>query len=292
MAIPKTYEGLLKEYNNFQNEIQKIKFENDKLSRNLNFAVEENEILQKEIILMKSEHKFEIDRMQRELDSAQIELVSKAKINGDLDRDDFFEPNIVKENFEFPKHRKNNYSKSFLNIYDEKDKLKEEFLIGAIADKTKTYVEDLNRTSFINKMDTLNVDTFDDKNKTFLDENYLCKNNSIKNLKASGIFDNDLYDDEDMGFIKQKIDYELQIILENRRQFVLNTLTQENFSFDIFKASKTTSDNTGKKSGPKNKMLQTIDQLVLKLQDRKQKVLNEKKSFHSQLEKVGIKFEY
>jgi hypothetical protein len=40
-------------------------------------------------------------------------------------------------------------------------------------------------------------------------------------------------DDEEREFIRQRIDMEINTILDTRKNFLLNTLTQENFSFDL-----------------------------------------------------------
>lgn len=103
---------------------------------------------------------------------------------------------------------------------------------------------------------------------------------------------NSLEENEEKEFIRQIIDQEVKNILENRKAFILNTLTQENFSFDLIntKSSMIGLDNNIKKKLPnKAKIIENIDDILVKIQARREKVLMQKKLMINKLEKMGIK---
>ena len=77
--------------------------------------------------------------------------------------------------------------------------------------------------------------------------------------------------------LEKNIYKEIQNILEEKRNFILNTLTYENFSFDILKNKNTTSSNINMNN------LEDIDKLIEIIKNRKQKVQKTKKSLEEKL---------
>ncbi len=77
--------------------------------------------------------------------------------------------------------------------------------------------------------------------------------------------------------LEKNIYKEIQNILEEKRNFILNTLTYENFSFDILKNKNTTSPNIYINN------LEDIDKLIEIIKNRKQKVQKTKKSLEEKL---------
>lgn len=112
-------------------------------------------------------------------------------------------------------------------------------------------------------------------------------------------------DDEEREFIRQRIDMEIKTILDTRMNFLLNTLTQENFSFDLLNQNHNHNDKqrslhvNGKiidsncqivnKNVNTGKIIDNIDEMLAKIQARKEKVMLQKKAMQSKLERVGIK---
>jgi hypothetical protein len=126
-------------------------------------------------------------------------------------------------------------------------------------------------------------------------------------------------DEEEKEFIRQRIDMEVKTILDARRNFLLNTLTHENFSFDVIgiKEKILTTENdisatelrntysqelyqnklAANKSKSKiavmsnknQRLVENIDEMLAKIQARKEKVILQKKTMQNKLEKIGIK---
>jgi hypothetical protein len=92
---------------------------------------------------------------------------------------------------------------------------------------------------------------------------------------------------EETEFIKQKIDAEIKNILDNRRNFVLNTLILENFSFDVISEKENLLLPNKNKTKAMN--VKVIDDLLNKVQVRREKIIAQKKLMQVKLEKIGIK---
>ncbi len=124
-------------------------------------------------------------------------------------------------------------------------------------------------------------------------------------------------DEEEKEFIRQRIDMEVKTILDARRNFLLNTLTHENFSFDVIcikeKILTTENDNSCTElkntfsqelyqnkltqnkskiavmSNKNQRLVENIDDMLAKIHARKEKVILQKKTMQNKLEKIGIK---
>jgi len=68
-------------------------------------------------------------------------------------------------------------------------------------------------------------------------------------------------------------------------------LIQENFSFDFLSNNKifSSSDKQKYMNFNKEKLLKNIDDMLCKIQERKQKIITQKKLIESKIEKVGFK---
>ena len=99
------------------------------------------------------------------------------------------------------------------------------------------------------------------------------------NKKRNGPYSNSndiMYEETESHLNLEKNIYkEIQNILEEKRNFILNTLTYENFSFDILKNKNSISSNITN--------LDDIDKLIEIIKNRKQKVLKKKKSLEEKL---------
>ena len=126
-----------------------------------------------------------------------------------------------------------------------------------------------------------------------MDKSGIRKNSNGENVKGLNSSD----ENEEKEFIRGIIDAEVKNILENRKEFILNTLAQENFSFDFISSNTNSNkmiiperDNSIKKKYPnKAKIIENIDDILIKIQNRREKVINQKKLMMGKLEKMGIK---
>ena len=105
--------------------------------------------------------------------------------------------------------------------------------------------------------------------------------NVVNNKKRNGPFNNEImYEETESHMTLEKNIYkEIQNILEEKRNFILNTLTCENFSFDILKSPK--NKNSYLNNGING--LEDIDKLLELVKKRKQKVQKAKKYLEEKL---------
>jgi hypothetical protein len=226
----------------------------------------------------------------------------------------------VNNNKKIPQKFLQSYSKTFFDVEGDKEdkdisrnditmqkfESKEEF------DKDKVQS---NKHSFILNNDGAQDDKFRFRRES--NDNYRYDRNSSARISATQLekylkgsitlnenekVDVNDEDDEDKEFLKQKIDLEIKSILDTRRNFILNTLTQENFSFDINNnanakiysseikdISSKKSKNDFRSNVQKARLAENIDEIISRIQARKEKVILQKKVMQSKLEKVGIK---
>jgi len=323
----------LEEENSYSlNEFEKIKSENKNLKLNLSLAAKEISHLKSENNLLKLEGETEIFRLSMELEQAKKEIESKniiitrlieskniftqTSLNSEEKTSDNLKPSISLKNIpikklefltpltnnkiqKIPEKFMQSYSKSFLNI-------KRDSFIKNIFENYEFHDLQPNQSEKINRE---NIRTFVSQTSSKDFQNSVNMNKNVNPAhKQNDIYD-DCEDEEEMEFIRQRIDNEIQNILENRKKFILNTLMQENFSFDIIenkstpmKNSKTqeyfantynnnnTNDNLKyqKKDKMNQKFIQNMNEVLQKIQIRKNKILTEKENLKSQLEKVGI----
>ena len=106
-------------------------------------------------------------------------------------------------------------------------------------------------------------------------------NNNNVNKKRNGSGSNEMMYEETESHIslEKNIYKEIQNILEEKRNFILNTLTYENFSFDILR------QNNKKNIGGNNSItgMEDIDKLIEIVKNRKIKVQNAKKKLEEKL---------
>ena len=111
---------------------------------------------------------------------------------------------------------------------------------------------------------------------------------SPNNKKRNMPFHNEImYEETESQISLEKNIYkEIQNILEEKRNFILNTLTYENFSFDILRPQKNkNSGNNNSNNININNIngLEDIDKLIEIIKNRKQKVQKAKKYFEEKL---------
>lgn len=220
------------------------------------------------------------------------------------------------KNKKIPEKFMQSYSNSFINNIETERKLtkdennvndvsKDEYIIKNFNEFDRSFGK---QTFILNKLDSSTIENTNNKQRN---ANNLSNDNITfeksekkepKRISAMGLekylnrkasFHGQLEmeeeeDEEENNFIKTKIDLELQNILDNRRNFIINTLTQENFSFDLVALKQLASFNLKNNQIP-HKFNENIDLILSKIQERKEKVMKQKKVMQSKLEKIGIK---
>ena len=129
--------------------------------------------------------------------------------------------------------------------------------------KINPYISNINKNNDIymsNKKDASMVSA----RNSFRDSNKLINDSIFEENDANLFLENNIYK-------------EIQNILEEKRNFILNTLTYENFSFDILKESKKGGINCG---GINNS---NIEQILELIKQRKKKVELAKKKLEEQI---------
>jgi hypothetical protein len=249
--------------NDLLNKARELEYWADELKLKLDAALEENIILHNEADAYKAESEENIQRLQEEIEELKNEVTSKEKIINRLTiHRDFLLKNTREEASD--KQLPNSYSFAKLNTPTPvacNKKISEKFM--------QTY----SKTLFNNEPDKRYAE--DGAVSFLLPKRSFDKTDGEKD-------DND--DKDDTEFIRQKIDAEIQHILDNRRNFILNTLIQENFSFDVINSQEPT---TFKR--PKAMTVKVIDDILSKVQARKEKILSQKKLMQVKLEKIGVK---
>ncbi len=149
-------------------------------------------------------------------------------------------------------------------------------------------IHELNINAISAKIDDVLNNSLKDYPLNFIDKSNINTNN---NTPINNKLNNSNEENEEKEFIRQIIDQEVKNILENRKTFILSTLAQENFSFDYVNLKMfNLNDNINKRRYPnKTKIIENIDDILLKIQARREKVMNQKKLMINKLEKMGIK---
>jgi cell division protein FtsB len=234
----------------------------------------------------------------------------------------------VNDNIKIPEKFMQSYSKTFFDVHEQKEDKdvsrnditmrkfdskeefdkhkiksnKNSFILnndGSLDDKFKSKKESIERYRYDRKSSArISVSQLE----KYLKGSMILNENEKADLNDEDDDNDDDENEEEKEFIKQKIDLEIKNILDTKRNFILNTLTQENFSFDINNnlITKTSpgevKENSSKKTYgdfrsnvQKARLNENLDDIISKIQARKEKVILQKKVMLSKLEKVGIK---
>lgn len=327
--VEKKFVALENENNDFLNKARELEYWAEELKAKLDAALEENIILHNENDTYKQEMEETLQRMQEELEDAKSETTSKEKIISRLTmhRDfllktlystqDDIDNNVLKPSVrhsssyrnksshqlplvsssssilnKMPERFMQSYSKSFFsNKLEAKKVLAEESRSFVKTGENFNMTDPKNDSEDYNTRPSFNVAKHDDDIKGhYLEQEKLISKQVekllTKDIKSSFVVnDSDKNEEsEEREFIRQKIEAELKSILDTRRNFVIDTLTQENFSFDIM-----TRVNSNSKAKVNSKVIAGIDEMLVKVQQRKEKVMTQKKMVTLKLEKMGMK---
>lgn len=300
------------ENTNYFNNIRENDCLIDELRYKLDTALEDNIIIHSEYENFKNECDEKIQRMQEELQDNKNEVLSKEKmIQKLINHRDFLVTQSNKVN--------NDYKKSLLRLKSKGESincsvLKNDNLTMTINDNKSInssvkYTNDnksilSKRTSdkFTTQLSSsiLNIAKKEIENKS--NHNYSRENTSIRDsinrqsLKVNN--KNDFLNDinknnnktnkeiKDDNYLMDKINDEINNIVNSRKEFLLATLSYENFSFDYLNIDGIAKQNKIKTAIQVN---EAIDNILIKLRDRKDKVLSQKRLMQAKFEKLGIK---
>lgn len=160
----------------------------------------------------------------------------------------------------------------------------EEYILNSIAIKTKNSYIYTNSHTPGNIPTPLNLNTpTKDKDKVDTSHfNFNYRSNLTCNENA----------EDEREFIRNKIEMEIQNILDNRKVFMQQALIQENFSFDFLSNkinNNVISPYQNIKNMNKEKLLKNIDDMLNKIQERKEKITAQKNVIETKMDKVRLK---
>ena len=241
----------------YSNKIRELEFYCEDYKNKLDAALEENIILHSEHEAFKMECDERMQRIQEELEDNKNEVLSKEKLISKL-----------------TSHR------DFL-IKTAKDEINSN--IQKISSKNDIDNKSMNESIRSNKIkDTQSISS----NKK-IPENFILQiSNSFLNSAKEINKELEKGLSKEENFILHKIQNEVKQILENRRTFIMATLIEESFSFDILNI-----EGPAKLGKIKTavKVNEAIDEVLMKLRERKDKVLTQKRLLQAKFEKLGIK---
>lgn len=256
---------------------------NDELSKKLDAALEENIILHNELDQFKLECDEKIQRIQEELEDNKNEVLSKEKLIAKLTSHRDF---LVKTAVKGSEDMKMNLSKTIENqedVIQSEGKNEEPATDGP---SSKMQMNDKKSSDIALPMNLKSQQSSNSRHPK-IPENFVKQlTTSCLNLADEGNMSKDSDDEDEKEFLMQKIQMEVKNNLENRRNFVLKTLNTENFSFDVLSLDGPNKKNKVKKALEIN---DTINEVLGKIRDRKDKVMTQKRLMQAKFEKLGIK---
>jgi hypothetical protein len=259
--------------NDLLSKARELEFWADELKSKLDAALEENIILHNEADAYKAESEEVIQRLQEDIEELKNEVTSKEKI---INRVTMHRDFLLKSaGTEFAEQQLNSLraasSLGKFNTPSTPISTNKKISEKLIQTYSKTFLEQQPEVKFEKKYS-------EDVGSSFL-----------MHKGSFGKDDIDKDEDEETEFIRLKIDAEIKNILDNRRNFVLNTLIQENFSFDVISGGFNPPMQPIAKKNKKIVDQKVLDEILNKVQARKEKILGQKKLMQVKLEKIGFK---
>lgn len=222
------------------------------LKNKLNASLEENFNIQTEFENFKILSEQNILKKENEIDELKNELLSKEKMIQQITKHrDFLLTTLYNTQEGKNEENLNKYSsvKSF-NTVGQK------IPDGFVNLYSKSFLENINYTT---ENEDKNLFTQQSKGELYKENN--------SNVNTNGNHE----DDEEKDFLQNKLAIELENILEERKQYIINTMVTENFSFDIMGSSK---NDSSKKQ--ELRLIKNIDEILLKIKQKKEKIARQK----------------
>lgn len=266
------------------NKIRELECWAEELKNKLDAALEENVIVNSEYEAFKAECDEKIQRIQEELEDNKNEVLSKEKMIQKLTthRDFLIRTNSRKSEDKFIK--KNTLGATHESI---------EKIEGANSSNASLH----NARSNHHKISLDNTQhikmTIPEKFITQLSQSLsnLALHKSETNEGIEGLENPDPNSTEpktsnEHEFLIQKLQNEVKNILENRKTYVLASLSEESFAFDVINIE---GPNKLGKIKTAVQVNEAIDEVLMKIRERKDKVITQKRLLQAKFEKLGIK---
>ena len=285
--LKETIESLKKENSKLKSEnknlsilkdtISKLQEEKMELSRKL-MELESEAVLYKDGDEMKDEMLYNPRRGSRLSTLSQKELLQKLQPNSSNLNNTNRE--IKKFNSELNKISNTNFSilsKKNLNLIKDglKNKNEEILLLKTELVKKEQIIAELKKNKNENTITDSKISENKINNKPENYLNLLGRKFSLRYSDSKEVNDSIFEESESHMMLEKNIYSEIQNILEEKRNFILNTLTRENFSFDILNNEKENKKDNELELNDLNGS--SIEQILYLIRQRKKKVEMTKK---------------
>lgn len=253
------------------------------LKTKLNSTLEENINLQTDYENYKNLSEQTLLKKENEIDELKNDLHSKEKMINQITKHRDFLLTTLYNAQDGQVNAGSNLTKyNSMQIFKaENKKIPDNF----VALYSKSFLDNLNNVSInegnnnthllsIQSKEEFSFNKGDYKNYNETKSNLLSLNN---NTNGSG--DND----DEKDFLQKKLAMELTNILEERRNYIMNTMMTENFAFDIIANERGESKSSNKLQ--EMKLIKNIDEILLKIQQKKEKMIKHKNFLMTKYEK-------
>ena len=252
------------------------------LKNKLNSTLEENINLQTDYENYKNLTEQALLKKENEIDELKNDLHSKEKMISQITKHrDFLLTTLYNAQDGQPNVGTNLTKYNSMQIFKaENKKIPDNF----VALYSKSFLDNLNNISIDegNNKPLLSIQSKEEfsfnkggyKNYNESKGNLLSLNN---NTNGSG--DND----DEKDFLQKKLAMELTNILEERRNYIINTMMTENFAFDIISNERCGSRSSNKLQ--EMKLIKNIDEILVKIQQKKEKMIKHKNFLMTKYEK-------
>lgn len=256
----------------------------EELKVKLDATLEENVIINSEYEAFKAECDEKIQRMQEELEDNKNEVLSKEKMIQKLTshRDFLIRTNSKRSEDKFIK-------KNTLGANQESiDKLE-----GAGSSNVSIHNMRSSQQKVIHDSNGQHIKmSIPDKFITQLSQSLsnlaLHKSDTIEGIEGLEAADKttEPKTSNEHEYLIQKLQNEVISILENRKTYVMAALSEESFAFDVINIE---GPNKLGKIKTAVQVNEAIDEVLMKIRERKDKVITQKRLLQAKFEKLGIK---
>lgn len=250
------------------NKIRELESWADELKSKLDAALEENIIIHSEYESFKNECDEKIQRIQEELEDNKNEVLSKEKMIHKLTqhRDFLVRTSTRKsEDFKIILSRRPTY----LEIPEKHENASSSTASKKGKENLKKFCEERSSLKipekFINQI-----------SQTLSNLTYNKVDGETTETKTTS----------EQEFLIHKLQTEVKSILENRKTYLMASLAEESFSFDVLNIDGPLKLGKIKTAVQVN---EAIDEVLMKIRERKEKVITQKRLLQAKFEKLGIK---
>lgn len=249
----------------FSNKTRELESWADELKGKLDAALEENIILYSEYESFKTECDEKIQRIQEELEDNKNEVLSKEKMIQKLTQHrDFLVRTSTRKSEDF------RYIPSRRPTVVEIPEKPDDSSTSTTSKKEKSNVQ-----KFCEERNTISSIKIPDKLMTQIT---MACNKLEGNCEPKSSNEND--------FILQKLQAEVKTILDNRKSYLIASLAEESFSFNVQNIE---GQSKLEKIKSAVQVQEAFDEVLNKIRERKEKVTTQKQILQAKFEKQGLK---